>query len=134
MALISYCHPWNVLGGLQNELRLPEAGCWRPAVDVREEKDSFRIAADLPGVRPDDVDITVEGSYITLCGSRNEENSSAGGGYHRVERLHGNFCRKFSLPESADLDSVKAESKDGVLLITVPKQEKELPRRIKVSN
>ena len=142
MTLIPYRTPWSVLGSLQRELgqlqRLSDGCCdggnWIPSVDVREEKDKFCISADLPGVDPKDVEVTVEGNCMTLQGSRSERSASDEDGYRRVERVQGSFYRQFNLPESADPDNVKAESRNGVLHITVPKQEKELPRRVKVSS
>ena len=141
MTLIPYRTPWSVLGSLQRELgqlqqlsdESGDAGNWIPSVDVREEKDKFCISADLPGVDPKDVEITVEGNSMTLRGSRSERSASEGEGYRRVERVQGSFCRRFNLPDSADSGSVKAESRNGVLNITVPKQEKELPRRVEIS-
>lgn len=144
MTLVRYHSPWGILGGLQQELRQlhkplhgdGDGDCdnWVPAVDIKEESDKFCISADLPGVSPDAVEITVEGGYVSLSGSRNEENIKADGGYQRMERLQGKFQRRFSLPDSADAKGVSAESRNGVLYITVPKQEKELPRKIKVNH
>ncbi len=142
MTLVRYHNPWSILSGLQQDLqqfhKLPhddgDGDNWIPAVDIRENKDNFCISADLPGVSPEAVEITIEGGYMTLSGSRNEESGKSDGGYQRIERLQGKFQRHFSLPDSADADGVSAESRNGVLHITVPKRQKELPRKIKVNH
>jgi len=105
---------------------------WRPAVDIKEEADRFVIVADLPGVDPKDIDITMENGVLTLKGERSSEQKEEREGYKRVERARGTFYRRFSLPETADADRIEARSKDGVLEIVLPKQEKVQPKRISV--
>jgi len=105
---------------------------WRPAVDIKEEADRFVIVADLPGVDPKDIDITMENGVLTLKGERSSERKEEREGYKRVERARGTFYRRFSLPETADADRIEARSKDGVLEIVLPKQEKVQPKRISV--
>lgn len=105
---------------------------WRPAVDIKEEADRFVISADLPGVDPKDIDITMENGVLTLKGERSSETKEDREGYKRVERARGTFYRRFSLPETADAERIEARSKDGVLEIVLPKQEKVQPRRITV--
>lgn len=107
---------------------------WRPAVDIREEKDRYVIHADLPGVQAKDIEITMESGVLTLKGERASEKTENKEGYKRVERVRGTFYRSFSLPDTADAAKVEAKSKDGVLEIVLPKLEKTQPRRISVGS
>ena len=142
MTLLRYQSPWSLLGSsLQRELeplRLPDlevdGGDWTPSVDIQERSDRFCIRADLPGVNPEDVEITLEGGCLTLRGSRHEEKTEDAQGFRRTERVQGIFHRRFSLPDTVDAEGVKAESRHGVIEITVPKREKAQPRRITVKH
>ncbi len=107
---------------------------WRPAVDIKEEKDRYVIHADLPGVEAKDIEITMENGMLTLKGQRASEKTEDRDGYKRVERVRGTFYRSFSLPDTADAAKVEAKSKDGVLEIVLPKLEKSQPRRITVNS
>ncbi len=107
---------------------------WRPAVDIREEKDRYVIHADLPGVQAKDIEITMENGVLTLKGERAGKTTEARETYKRVERVRGTFYRSFSLPDTADAAKVEARSKDGVLEIVLPKLEKTQPRRISVGS
>lgn len=107
---------------------------WRPAVDIQEKQDHFLITADLPGVDPKEIDITMENGILTLKGERSSEKEEKREGYRRVERARGTFYRRFSLPDTADPDRIEARSQNGVLHITLPKQEKVKPKRIPVGN
>lgn len=107
---------------------------WTPAVDIKEEETRFLIHADIPGVDPKDIDITVEQGMLTLRGERNEESEEERKNYKRTERIHGSFYRRFSLPDSADMDNISATGKNGVLEVVIPKQEVAQPRRISVTH
>ena len=107
---------------------------WRPAVDISEEDDRFVIHADLPGVDPKEIEITMENGVLTLKGERKVENKEESKGYTRIERAHGTFYRRFSLPDTADADRIEAKGKNGVLEITLPKHEKKQPKRISVKS
>lgn len=107
---------------------------WSPAVDIKEEDSKYVILADIPGVDPKDIEITMEAGVLTIKGERADEKVSSGNGYKRVERAHGTFYRRFSLPDTADADKIEAKGKDGVLAIVIPKQEKVQPRRITVKD
>lgn len=151
MALVRY-EPWNLLDRLQKEFNLQGllepytrdvagddnsdvvTSHWRPAVDIKEEDDRFVIYADLPGVDPKDIEITMENGVLTLKGERSEEKKEEREGYKRVERVSGCFYRRFSLPDTADADRIEASGNNGVLEITLPKLEKEQPRRITVKS
>ncbi len=149
MALVRY-EPWNLLDRLQREFNLKNlldpyasevegedysnvvTSRWRPAVDIKEEDDRFVIYADLPGVDPKDIEITMDKGVLTLKGERSEETKEEYEGYKRVERVSGSFHRRFSLPDTADAERIEAKGKNGVLEITLPKQEKAQPRKITV--
>ena len=140
-------NPWSVFNqldrqfnGLLRQIDNPESnddsavvtGRWLPAVDIREEENQFLIQADLPGIEPKDVEITMDKNVLTLKGERHQETEEGKNGYRRVERAYGTFYRRFSLPETADAERIQARSDNGVLSISIPKQEKAQPRRITV--
>lgn len=107
---------------------------WRPAVDIKEEADHFLITADLPGVDPEDIEITMDADVLTLKGERQSEVREEKEGYKRIERVSGTFYRRFSLPDTADAERIEATGKNGVLEITLPKHEKLQPRKIGVKS
>ncbi len=106
---------------------------WTPAVDVQESGNRFVVRADLPGVEPDQVDITLENGLLTIRGERREEKREEGEGFHRMERFRGTFFRRFALPDVADSAAVEAHMDHGVLEIMIPKSEKAQARRIQIS-
>jgi HSP20 family protein len=105
---------------------------WAPAVDILENENELVIKADLPEVELKDIDLEVENGTLTLKGDRKFERKDEAGGYHRIERNYGSFMRCFSLPDTVDTDKVKAEYKNGVLMVTLPKKEVAKPKTIKV--
>ena len=105
---------------------------WMPAVDIKEENAQFVITADVPGVEPKDIDVTMENGILTIKGERRLETEGASDGFRRTERLYGTFYRRFSLPDYADADRISAKCQNGVLEVVVPKTEKVRPRRIEV--
>jgi HSP20 family protein len=107
-------------------------GHWVPAVDIREEDDRFVLTADLPGVEPKDIAITMDDGVLTLRGERKHAAEQDGNGLRRSERAGGAFYRRFSLPDSADAERITARSENGVLEVSIPKQEKVQPKRIAV--
>ena len=100
----------------------PNAG-WYPAIDVTEDKDSVVLKADLPGLKKEDISISVDGSVLTIRGERKSESEDKNKNYHRVERSYGVFERSLDLGTHVDESKVKAAYKEGVLEITVPKTE-----------
>jgi HSP20 family protein len=106
---------------------------WTPAVDIKEEDERFVLKADVPGVEPKDIEVTMEDGVLTIKGERKHESEEEVNGYKRVERSYGTFYRRFSLPDSANAEGVTAKGKDGVLEVVIPKHEKVQPRRITVS-
>jgi HSP20 family protein len=107
---------------------------WAPAADVSETDGEYLIKAELPEVGKDDLNITVQEGVLTLAGERKEEKREDNEKLHRIERFHGSFSRRFTLPDDADEQGIKAESKDGVLVIHIPKQKvaHPQPRQIQV--
>ena len=140
--------PWNVMPRLQDDInRLfgnatendssSATAAWIPMVDIHEFKDRFELYVDLPGVDPNRVELTLDGGVLTLSGDRAEQQVSNKRDDEvealRVERGHGRFHRRFVLPDTVDGEKVNATGKNGVLTITIPKQEKSKPRRIQIS-
>ena len=99
----------------------PLGRTWVPAVDIYEEKDNIIIKAELPGMKKDDLSIEVKDNVLTLSGERKHEEETKKENFHRIERSYGKFSRSFTLPDSVKVDKVKANYKDGVLEISLPK-------------
>jgi HSP20 family protein len=105
---------------------------WAPRVDVKETEKEFQVKADLPGVDPKDIEISVVDGALTLRGEKREEKEEKKGNVHRTERFVGQFFREISLPPGADADKVNATSAKGVLTISIPKKPEAQPRKISV--
>ena len=107
---------------------------WAPAADVSETDGEYLIKAELPEVRKEDVSITVQDGVLTLAGERKQEKVEEQEKVHRVERFYGSFARRFALPENADEQGIRAESRDGVIVIHIPKQRviEPQPRQIQI--
>jgi HSP20 family protein len=101
-----------------------------PRFDVKEAKDTYLIKADLPGIADKDIDITVTGNVMTISGQREEERREEGERYYTTERSYGRFSRSLSLPDGVDADNVRADLKDGVLTVQIPKRPEVQPKRI----
>ena len=110
----------------------PASRPWTPGVDVFETDNELVLKADLPGVEMSDIDIELENGTLTLKGQRQFQSQTDKGGYHRIERSYGSFVRYFSLPDTVKTEAVRAELKQGVLTVTLPKKEVAKPRQIKV--
>lgn len=106
---------------------------WAPVVDIKEETDKFVLHADLPGVERDAIDITMADGVLTIRGERRLEEEGENGQYKRIERAHGTFYRRFSLPDTADPEGITARCNNGVLEVVIPKREQVRPRRIEVN-
>ncbi len=112
----------------------PAARPWAPAVDVLETENELVLKADLPDVSLKDIDIQIERGTLSIKGERKfEKVEGKGTGYHRIERSYGEFQRVFSLPETVDPEKVKADYRNGVLTITLPKKEIAKPRTVKIA-
>jgi len=137
--------PWNLLTQLQRELeRKHELGGgtaegasatseWAPAVDIKEEPERYVLLADLPGVSPADINISMENGILTLSGEKETEARSQREGYKRVERHFGSFHRRFSLPDTVDAEGISARCASGVLEIVIPKKSPLQPKKIVVA-
>ena len=147
MMLTRY-EPWSAVRQLHNEMGRAFANAplgagdgsnvaasrWTPAVDIREDDGRFAITADIPGVDPGDIEVTMENGVLTIKGERKLDTEEEGdNGYRRVERMYGNFYRRFALPDTADADAISASGKDGVLEVSIPKRAEVQPKRIAVS-
>lgn len=137
---ITRYEPWGLLSQLQRELAHGGAtegststAEWAPAVDIKEEADKFILHADIPGVKPEEIDVHMEDGILTIKGEKKTEAKTDEEGYKRVERTHGSFYRRFSLPDTANSDAISALSKHGVLEIIIPKREAIQPKKIQVA-
>ena len=143
MAIARY-EPWSLLHQLHRELdRAREGGAgdgsaataeWAPAVDIKEESDKFVLQADLPGVKPEEIDVSMEDGVLTIQGEKKTEAKNEREGYKRVERTSGTFHRRFSLPDTANPDGISAKTNYGVLEIVIPKREAVQPKKINVTS
>ncbi len=141
MAMMTRWEPFRDLARLQDEMgrmfddRLYRAGesvGWTPACDIYEDEEGVALRFELAGVDPQDVDVRFENSVLTVKGERKLEKEDKRENYHRVERSFGTFTRSFSLPGSVDAEKIKAETKNGVLTVTLPKKAEAKPRAIQV--
>jgi HSP20 family protein len=105
---------------------------WAPRVDVEEDDKQFVVKADLPGVDPKDVEVSVVENALVLRGQKKEEREEKKKNYHRVERFEGQFYREIPLPRGIDADKVQAKSANGVVTVTIPKKAEAQPKKIAV--
>ena len=105
---------------------------WSPSVDISESKDEFVLSAELPGMSKDDIQVTYVDSSLKIEGERRQEKEEKNVNFHRVERVHGKFCRSFQLPTAIQLNKISADFKDGILTIRLPKVEEDRPKAIDV--
>jgi HSP20 family protein len=136
MSVLRY-EPWALLNRLHREFdqsfeAAARDASWTPAVDIHEEAERFLVRADLPGVKPTDIEVTADKGVLTLRGERQIDKKEVDGHYSRVERVAGKFVRTFTLPDNVQTDAIKAQFKDGVLELTIPKVAKVEPRRIEI--
>ena len=147
--LLTRYEPWNAMRQLQNEMSRvfdsavagAEDGSnvvtsrWTPAVNIKENSEQFVLTADIPGVEPEDIEVTMENGVLTIKGERKLETREEGdNGYRRVERAYGSFYRRFTLPDTADAEAISASGKHGVLEVVIPKRAALQPKRIAVSH
>jgi HSP20 family protein len=136
--------PWSVADLIQRDFNRPNTPClngdygqtpsanWVPAVDIIEEKDSFVLRADLPGVTPEHIEVSMDDGVLDVAGERRIEGQEDSDGLRRIERVSGRFHRRFSLPETADAERIAAKSTNGILEVTIPKLPEVQPRRVTV--
>lgn len=135
--------PWQELNRLQREMnrlfdenypsRVRHAPSF-PAMNVWTSDEGLVVTAEVPGVKPEDMDISVVGDTLTLTGARKPDELKEGARYHRQERGYGNFTRSFQLPFPVNVGKVDATFRDGVLNISLPRAEEDKPRKIKVKS
>jgi HSP20 family protein len=139
---------WNTGNSLPEEIRQafdrflqPEDGDasnvvtsqWAPRVDIREDEQRFVILADIPGVDPAQIEVSMEKGILTIKGEREAGSAESNGKFTRVERARGAFHRRFALPDSADAEGITANGRFGVLEIVIPKKAQATPRRITIN-
>lgn len=141
---ITRFEPWSIVDLLHRDLdrlanrRIATDGDestvanWVPAVDIIEEKERFVLRADVPGVEPTDIDVSMDAGVLTVSGVRHAESRSEDEGIKRYERSTGRFLRRFTLPETADAEGITASSKNGILEVSIPKAPEVQARRITV--
>lgn len=146
MSIIKY-DPFRELRSLQDEMNrlfmtnIPRSvaqedlasGGWSPSVDIYESENEIILEAELPGMKRDDFEVSIENNVITLKGKREFEKKEEGDNYHRVERSYGAFTRSFSLPRTVSAENTTADFRNGVLKVTLPKREEAKARRIEVA-
>ena len=110
----------------------PNARPWVPPVDIKETEHELVLKADIPDVKFEDINVNLENGTLTLSGERHFEAKDEKAGWHRVERSYGSFKRVFDLPDTINPEGVKADYKNGVLTVVLPKKEIAKPKQIKV--
>jgi HSP20 family protein len=111
----------------------PEEGVWTPNVDVSETKDEIVVTAEMPGMKKEDIKLSVQENVITLSGGKKSEEEKKDANFYRLERSFGSFCRSFTLPTPVEAEKIKASFKDGILKVTLPKSEKVKPQEIPIN-
>ncbi len=109
------------------------SGAWSPSVDIFENKDNLVLEAELPGMKREDIELSIENNVITIGGSRKFEKKDEGDNYHRVERSYGSFTRSFTLPQTVTSEGVTADFKNGVLRVALPKREETKAKQIEIT-
>jgi HSP20 family protein len=142
MAMLTRFDPFRDLARLQDEMsrvfgddrlfRPSESVGWTPSCDIYEDDDALSLRFELAGVEPKDVDIRFENGVLTVRGERKLEREDKRDNYHRIERQYGTFTRSFTLPASVDGEKIRAEAKNGVLQVMLPKRAEAKPRSIQV--
>ena len=124
-----FSNPYWLAGRMDDDTGM---GRWNPAVDLYEKDDHFVIKAELPGVDKKNIAIDLKDRVLTLSGERSYENEVKEENYYRKERSYGKFQRAFTLPADVDSDKIKAEFKDGLLQIEIPKPEEQKPKQVTI--
>lgn len=136
--------PFRELRGLHDEMNrlfsgvTPDRnefarGAWSPNVDIFEDKDRLIVEAELPGMKREDFEVSVENNVLTLKGERKFEKKTEGDNYHRVERSYGSFTRQFTLPQTITAEGATADFENGVLRVALPKREETKARKIEIT-
>lgn len=138
--------PWKELESFSNDVsRLFDSGfenlgkknadygtTWAPSVNIHEDENSYNVEADIPGVNKDDLNVDVDNNILTIKAERKSKDKIEKENYIRAESVYGTFARRLTIPETVDLTNIKAEYKDGVLKLTLPKKEESKPKKISI--
>jgi HSP20 family protein len=108
-------------------------GSWNPSVDIFEDKENLVLEAELPGMKREDFELSIENNVLTLRGERKFEKKTEGDNYHRIERGYGSFTRSFTLPQTVTAEGAKAEFQNGILRVLLPKREETKARKIEIT-
>ena len=143
---MTHYNPWSLFDQFQHEMNRAQSykdktddnsdvvtSDWAPAVDIKEEDNQYLLIADIPGVDPKDIDVHMENGVLSIKGERNSELKTEHEGFKRIERKHGVFYRRFTMPEGVNPEGIEARCDHGVLTVTIPKQEAIKPRKIEVN-
>jgi HSP20 family protein len=146
MTNVVYYQPWSLMDRWYREIDLSfnarsdasqpavaDSSAWRLSVDLQEESDRFVLRADVPGVAPKDIEVSAEDGMLTVRGERPARKRVSSDGFEHIERACGTFSRRFTLPDSARAEAIKAHYADGVLEIEIPKQPRVEAKRIPVT-
>jgi HSP20 family protein len=136
--------PWDPFRAMRDLMRwdpfremVPMLGsgerAWAPAFEVRENKDGYVFTADLPGVKREDIEVSLSGNRLSISGKRESQKETKEDTYFAFERAYGSFTRSFTLPEGVDTEHVKSELKDGVLTLALPKKPEAQAKRIPIA-
>ena len=138
--MLSVWDPFADLNRIQREFEKTYFGPrarpadFAPAVDVHEDAESLVLRAELPGIKREDIDVSVDANVLTLKGERKLQHKEENGRYHRIERSYGTFVRQFQLPSNVDASAIDAELADGVLTLRLGKKQELKPRKIDVKS
>lgn len=119
----------EALGGFDGE---SVGSAWTPTVDIREDREHVTLTMDVPGVRPDDVKLSLENNVLTIRGEKQQEEEKKDERWHRYERSYGMFERSFTLPSTVNAEQIEATANNGVLTVRIPKSEAAKPREIPI--
>ncbi|MEI9941894.1 MAG: HSP20 family small heat-shock protein [Pseudomonadota bacterium] len=125
---------WEPFGELSPSFRELQSAAFSPNFEVKETKDGFVFRADVPGVKDADLDVKLTQNRLSISGKRDSEKTEKGDTYFTSERSYGSFSRSFTLPDGVDVDQLKAELKEGVLTLSLPKKPESQPKKIAVTS
>jgi len=133
--------PWQALQQLREQMDDilgstfgVSTGEWAPPIDLDERDDEFVLTAELPGLRPEDIDLEIDGDVLTLRGEKKEDREEKEGERYYYERRYGSFLRRVTLPQSVDPDQVRANFQNGILRVTMPKRELSRGKRVQIES
>jgi HSP20 family protein len=138
------CRPMRDVNSLHSEINRMFEDLWgtgegetrtmrnMPPADIVEDKDHFRVTLEVPGLKKEEIKVTLQDHSLIISGEKKRETEEKDKTYHRVERSYGTFVRTFELPSEVDANKINAEFKDGILIITIPKSEESKPKEIQV--